>query len=83
MLLFAKRDVPVLPVHDSFIITRGLYSELLTVMHEEFEKMFKMSVDIGDSAKVVPVSFNPEEVDVEWILSEKDKYGSWSDRNPL
>lgn len=83
MLRFATQDIPVLPVHDSFIIIRGLYSELVNVMNEEFAKMFKMSVDIGDSAKVVPVSFNPEEVDVEWILSEKDKYGSWSDRNPL
>ena len=83
MLRFAKQDIPVLPVHDSFIIIRGLYSELVDVMNEEFVKMFKMSVDIGDSAKVVPVSFNPEEVDVGWILSERDKYGSWSDRNPL
>jgi len=83
MLRFAKQDIPVLPVHDSFIIIRGLYSELVNVMNEEFAKMFKMSVDIGDSAKVVPVSFNPEEIDVGWLLSERDKYGSWSDRNPL
>jgi hypothetical protein len=33
ILHFAKRDVPVLPVHDSFIITRGLYSELVEALN--------------------------------------------------
>ena len=83
MLRFAKQDIPVLPVHDSFIIIRGLYSELVNVMHEEFEKMFHMPINIGDSAKVTPVSFVPEDVDVDWIISETDKYRSWVDRNPL
>ena len=83
MLRFAKQDIPVLPVHDSFIIIRGLYSELVNVMHEEFEKMFGVPINIGDSSKVTPVSFTPEDVDVDWIISETDKYGSWTDRNPL
>ncbi len=83
MLRFAKQDIPVLPVHDSFIIIRGLYSELVNVMHEEFEKMFHVPINIDDSAKVTPVSFPPEEVDVDWIISETDKHGSWTDRNPL
>ena len=74
MLHFARRDVPVLPVHDSFIIIRGLYSELVDAMHDEFEKMFHMSINIGDSAKVTPVSFPPENIDVDWIISETDKY---------
>ena len=83
MLRFAKKDIPVLPVHDSFIIIRGLYSELVNVMHEEFEKMFGVPINIGDSAKVSPVSFTPENVDVDWIISETDEYRSWTDRNPL
>ena len=83
MLHFAKRDVPVLPVHDSFIITRGLYSELVNVMHDEFEKMFNVPINIDDSAKVMPISFPPENVDVEWIISETDDYRRWSNRNPL
>ena len=83
MLHFAKRDIPVLPVHDSFIIIRGLYSELVNVMHDEFEKMFGAPINIDDSAKVTPVSLPPEYVDVDWIISETDKYGSWTDRNPL
>jgi len=81
MLRFMKKDIPILPVHDSFIIIRGLYSELLTLMHEEFEKMFGMSINIGDSAKVTPVSFPPENVDVDWIVAETDKYGCWNKRN--
>ena len=52
-------------------------------MHEEFEKMFGVPISIDDSAKVTPVSFTPEDVDVDWIISETDKYGSWTDRNPL
>ena len=83
MLHFAKRDVPVLPVHDSFIITRGLYSELVNVMHDEFEKMFNVPINIDDIAKVMPISFPPENVDVEWIISETDDYRRWSNRNPL
>jgi len=43
-------------------------------MHEEFEKMFGMPINIGDSAKVNPVSFAPENVDVDWIISETDEY---------
>jgi hypothetical protein len=40
-------------------------------------------INIGDSAKVTPVSFPPENIDVDWIISETDEYGSWTDRNPL
>jgi len=81
MLHFAKRDIPILPVHDSFIITRGLYSELVDVMHDEFEKMFGVPIKIDDSAKVIPISFPPEAVDVEWIISETDRYLNWEERN--
>ena len=83
MLWFAKQDIPVLPVQVSFIITRGLYGELVNAMHKEFEKIFHMPIKISDSAKVTPVSFPPEDVDVDWIISETDKHGSWTDRNPL
>ena len=76
MLRFAKQDIPVLPVHDSFIIIRGLYSELTKAMHEEFEMMFGVPINIDDSAKVTPISFTPENVDVDWIISETDKYRS-------
>lgn len=81
MLHFAKRDIPILPVHDSFIITRGLYSELVDVMYDEFEKMFNVPIKIDDSAKVLPISFPPEAVDVQWIISETDRYSNWEERN--
>jgi len=62
---FLNQDIPVLPVHDSFIIIRGLYSELVNVMHDEFEKMFGVPINIYDSAKASLVSFAPEDVDVD------------------
>jgi hypothetical protein len=83
MLRFAKQDIPVLPVHDSFIIIRGLYSELVDAMHEEFEKMFGVSINIDDSAKASLVSFPPEDIDVDWIISETDKHSNFTARNPL
>ena len=83
MLRFARKDLPVLPVHDSFIIIRGLYSELVNAMQEEFEKIFHVPIKIDESDKASLVSFTPEDVDVDWIISETDEYGSWTDRNPL
>ena len=52
-------------------------------MHDEFEKMFGVPINIDDSAKASQVSFAPENVDVDWIISETDEYRSWTDRNPL
>ena len=82
MLRFAKKDIPVLPVHDSFIIIRGLYSELVNVMHDEFEKMFGVPICIDDSAKASLVSFTPEGVDADWLISETDEYRNWEERHP-
>ena len=81
MLHFTKRDIPILPVHDSFIITRGLYSELVDVMHDKFVKMFSVPIKIDNSSKVIPISFPPEAVDVEWIISETDRYLNWEEYN--
>ena len=83
MLRFAKQDIPVLPVHDSFIIIRGLYSELVNVMHEEFEKMFGAPVNIDSKTMMTPENQPPENVDVDWLISETDEYRNWTDRNPL
>ena len=83
MLHFARRDVPVLPVHDSFIIIRGLYSELVDAMHDEFEKIFGVPVNINSKPMMVPENHPPENIDVDWIISETDESGSWTNRNPL
>lgn len=37
MLRFIKRCIPVLTVNDSFIIMRGLYSELVNAINEELK----------------------------------------------
>ena len=50
-------------------------------MHDEFEKMFGVPIKIDDSAKVIPISFPPEMVDVQWIISETDRYSNWEERN--
>jgi hypothetical protein len=50
-------------------------------MHHEFEKMFGVPIKIDDSAKVIPISFPPEAVDVEWIISETDRYLNWEEYN--
>jgi hypothetical protein len=81
ILHFTKRDIPILPVHDCFTITRGLYSEMVDVMRNAFEKMFNVPIKIDDSTKVIPISFPKEAVDVEWIISETDKYSNWEERN--
>ena len=83
MLHFVNRDIPVLPVHDSFLIIRGLSHELETVMYEEFEKMFGMSISVDGSDKPFTLSETPQEVDVDWIISESDKYSNFTARNPL
>ena len=83
MLRFAKQNIPVLPVHDSFITIRGLFSELVNMMYEEFEKMFHLPINIDSKPMMPPQSNAPEDVDVEWIISETDKYSYWTDRNPL
>ena len=46
MLHFAKNDIPILPVHDSFIITAGLFIDLLEVMEKEFKKQIGVPIDI-------------------------------------
>ena len=50
---------------------------------DAFEKMFGVPINIDDSAKASLVSFAPEEVDVDWIISETDGYGSSTDRISL
>ena len=45
MLHFTNRDIPVLPVHDSFIVIRGFSAELFDVMRDEFEKEYFKELD--------------------------------------
>ena len=52
-------------------------------MHDEFEKMFGLSINIDSKPMMLPQSNAPKDVDVEWITSETDGYAKWTDRNPL
>lgn len=82
MLRLAKQNIPVLPVHDSFIIIRGLYRALVNVMHKKFEMMFGVLIYIDYSAKARLVSFTRADVDIDLIISKTHEYRSWTDRNP-
>ena len=46
MLHFTKRNIPILPVHDSFIMHHGYEDELRNVMEREFEKKVGTSIPI-------------------------------------
>jgi hypothetical protein len=83
MLHFAKSDIPVLPVHDSFIIQAGLFVELLEVMEKEFKKLIGVPIDIRSAEKLVRVRSTGDGTDVEHILNEMDEHSDWTARNPL
>ena len=44
MLHFARQNIPVLPVHDSFIMHYGYEEELRSVMTKEFENKVDSSI---------------------------------------
>ena len=46
MLHFTKRNIPILPVHHSFIMHHGDEDELRNVMAKEFEKKVGTSIPI-------------------------------------
>ena len=83
MLHFAKNDIPVLPVHDSFIITAGLFIDLLEVMEKEFKKQIGVPIDIRSAEKSVRVRSRADGSDIEHILNEMEVFSNWTARNPL
>ncbi|MDC0563951.1 hypothetical protein OAP51_04055 [Alphaproteobacteria bacterium] len=44
-------------------------------MHEKFEKMFGMTFSVDGLDKPFTLREAPEVIDVDWIISETDKYG--------
>ena len=83
MLHFAKNDIPVLPVHDSFIITAGLFIDLLEVMEKEFKKQIGVPIDIRSAEKSVRIRTNNDKDLVNYILNEMEEFSDWTARNPL
>ena len=82
MLYFAKRDVPVLPVHDSFLIQGGLKIDLIEVMRKVFKKLFDVPITIKDGATFVPVSTTLDDrVEVDEVVKHTEEFDSWFKRN--
>ena len=52
-------------------------------LFEQVGPLLNNSYKLYDIAKASLVSFTPEDVDVDRIISETDEYGSWTNRNPL
>lgn len=67
MLHFAKRRLPILPLHDSFLMHHGFKEELPNAMRKAFEEMGLGEVDIDQKAdygikpKPTLADFNPND----------------------
>jgi hypothetical protein len=48
LLYFAKKGLPVLPLHDSFRIAASLFQELREVMHKVIFKSYKQTIQISN-----------------------------------
>ncbi len=47
MLHFAEQSIPVLPVHDSFIVAKQHKTELIQVMQEVFYTSLKKEIAVS------------------------------------
>ena len=52
-------------------------------LFEQVGLLLNTSHKLCGGAKVSLVTFPPEDVDVDWIISETDEYGIWTDRNMI
>jgi len=82
MLSFAKIDAPALPVHDSFIMHHGYGSELEEKMRKAFFERYGRNIkpkknELFEVVKETEV----EEVSIESILADREKYKDWHARN--
>jgi len=82
MLHFARQDVAVLPVHDSFVVQRSLQPELIDAMSEAFSQHYNVPIDIKDGAKFLAMDIGmPDEVEVEAIVTHMAEFDGWWRRN--
>lgn len=44
---FTKKNIAILPVHDSFIVEKTYENELLNVMEKAYKKRFKYNPEIN------------------------------------
>lgn len=52
-------------------------------MLEEFNKMFGMPISVDSSDKPFTLREAPENIDVDWIISESDKHSNFKEKNSL
>ena len=84
MLHFAKQDIAILPVHDSFVIQRSLQSWLVDAMSNAFSQHYDVPIDIRDGAKFFAMDIGmSDEVVVEDLVSHMAEFDSWWRRNEL
>jgi len=84
MLSFIKEDIPILPVHDSFLVQVGYQARLIDTMSDAFQAAYGVAIDVSDSAKFLPMDFQAsDEVNVAAILQNMDEYAAYWARNPI
>ena len=84
MLHFAKENIPVLPVHDSFLIQRSLLPYLIEVMKTEFEKQIGVPIETREVKKLFQVNPRKDDtISVESIFQEAKLCSDWTARNSL
>ena len=82
MLRFARQDIPVLPVHDSFVAQRSLKPQLIDAMSAAFSQHYDVPIDIKDGAKFKMVDIGlPDEFEVEEVVTHMADFDCWWRRN--
>ena len=82
MLHFARQDIALLPVHDSFVVQRSLQPELIDALSEAFSQHYNVPIDIKDGAKFFAMDIGqPDEVEVEEIVTHMAEFDGWWRRN--
>ena len=82
MLHFAKQDIAILPLHDSFVIQRSLKPELVEVMSKGFTVFYDVPIDINDGAKFLAMDIGlPDEVQADAIVKHMADFDGWWRRN--
>lgn len=84
MLSFTKEDIPILPVHDSFLVQVGYQARLIDTMSDAFQAAYGVAIDVSDSAKFLPMDFpSSDEINVAAIVQNMDEYAAYWARNPI
>ena len=84
MLSFTKEDIPILPVHDSFLVQVGYQARLIDTMSDAFQAAYGVATDVSDSATFLPMDFpSSDEINVAAIVQNVDEYAAYWARNPI